>query len=485
MAHDVEAAWASAELAYMFGVDPSHCFASVPKGAVTAFAGREGKALWPHADGVVTVDHSSFGKAGRRIAVEFKRANEGIHGVLTAIGQAHAYLHKGYSGSAIVIPGDYETLTAAGDYVSGVLRSCGSSKRIGVFGYKPPNAISATPFRDRIARVRPMEVDSINPSLEAVRHSKSETQWAHVREGSTTPDAFYRFLQTIKLVSAKVRLTDANLLPKQLLAAGAAGGRSPEKFLSNSVGDDARDVAWREFWFRYVLTPEVAVPWRRVRNLYEVQGDPTGIRRADGNGMSVFFAGRSDSPKNKLVSSLNAGTIGESDAWKQFAQKIHARAHSFREDIDSGLEHLGFLDASGHISDSGYRFIDACERTDNPNGGLARRLFGAALLRHGQFAALLHYIHFVSEDAFKKDPYRFVVKARFCQQDYLEHLEEQLSDKLRVMRTVSKRGGVARKPLQAELSVLRQLQLARDFRVGVGLVINWPAVQEFLDVASE
>ena len=42
-----------------------------------------------------------------QIALEYKRPNETVHGILTAIGQAFAYISKGYQGAVIVIPDSY------------------------------------------------------------------------------------------------------------------------------------------------------------------------------------------------------------------------------------------------------------------------------------------------------------------------------------------------------------------------------------------
>jgi hypothetical protein len=483
MAHDLYASWASAEIASMFGEDASCCFAD-PPGKVAAFAGRESKVVWPHADGVIGIDHPAFKEAGRKIAVEFKRTNEGIHGVLTAIGQAHAYIHKGYSGAAIVIPQEYETLPDAGGYVKGVFDICESTRRVGVFVYRPPDVTSPTPFRNRIAVVRRMQIDSDAPDESTRSYTGSETQWAHVREGSSTPDAFFRFLQTLKLVSAGVVHATLLELPKELVESAASKGADAEKFLTYTSADDLRDVCWREFWLRYVLTPDVAVPWKVVDGRYEVNGAPSGLRRADGTGQSMFFCGRRDSIKDKIVRELNTLSIDEEKAWELFADNIRKRAHSLREDIDSGLEHVGFVDAGGRITESGFRFLEACERSGDSNGELAQGLLASALLRHGQFAALLHYIHYVSEQAFSRDAAAFQDHGSFDQDAYLEFLESEFVNELRVMRTVSKRGGQARKPFQGELAQLRQLRMVGRFRGGVGLVVNWPKVLEYMEISA-
>ena len=93
MSHDMYAAWATTELAHLVIADPARWFKTPPKPASLATnALRDGRANWPVADGVLRVD---TGK-GYAVAVEMKRQAEGLHGTLTALGQAHAYLHRGF-----------------------------------------------------------------------------------------------------------------------------------------------------------------------------------------------------------------------------------------------------------------------------------------------------------------------------------------------------------------------------------------------------
>ena len=199
-----------------------------------------------------------------------------------------------------------------------------------------------------------------------------------------------------------------------------------------------------------------------------------------------FFAGRSDSIKEKLCAALNDSTITVDAALERLVKNYFKRAHSYREDIDSGCEHLGFIDGEGRLTDSGYKFVDACERFGNPNEGLPRAIFLNALLNEGSLGAFLHYVHRLSEARFQSDPFAFsdsslgrTRRPVFNNADYLIWLESEMETKLRVIRKVSRRGGAARRPFQAELAILRNFGIvSRKFRIGVGMVINWPVLQE-------
>lgn len=90
---------------------------------------------------------------------------------------------------------------------------------------------------------------------------------------------------------------------------------------------------------------------------------------------------------------LNEEDITEDTAWEIFATNIHNRAHSYREDIDSSLEHLGFLQEDGKPIELGYKFVDACERGGDSASGTPKLILGSTLLKNGGLAAFLHYIY--------------------------------------------------------------------------------------------
>lgn len=487
MSHDLEASYAAAEVASHFLQAPNGCFKNPPaQNALSIYAAREGKNAWPHADGVVELSVSAGGNVSEySVAMEFKRPNEGLHGILTALGQAHAYLRKGYAGSVIVIPDAYAGLPNSGAYVSEVLELTSKTRAIGVFGYKPPDMSKPSPFEGRLILSRALQIDAAAPIAAPVQLTRTETQWAHVREGSTDPDAIFKYLQAVKLLSGG-GVEPSPKLPPLLTQAILATNPNPIRYLANCPGDQLPDRAWRLFWFKYVLGPSTIDGWTKAGGVYSANPAPSQIRRSDGKGHKLFFVGRADSIKNKLVESLNAGQIDEPAAFVALAKNYHDRAHSYREDIDSGCEHLGLVDSEGRLTDEGYRFVDACERTGDPNQGLPRALFLSAVLREGGLGAFLHYVYRLSEEVFSKNPLAFTKQEKntiqFEQDAYLNWVEEQMRDRLHVIRKVALRGGAKRKPFQAELALLRGLNIVSPgFRVGVGLAINWPEFQEALD----
>ncbi len=497
MSHDIEAHWAGAALAAHLVNNPSHCFATPPSaGALSSLASREGRNIWPHADGVIELtDTSVTPNKTYPIALEFKRENEGIHGTLTALGQAHAYIHKGYAGSAIVIPRSYTTLANAGSYLNDVIQNVSHAQGIGVFSYDPPDRTLVSPFEGKLTVSRPLQLNPTyipTPMINA--QIGIETQWAHVREGSTEPDALFKYLQSLKLMTIGYIPSAQPTLPTGLLSAvnSLAPGTRVDRYLSNAPGNNVTDDAWRNFWFKFVLTDPILIGWTQnpLSHTYIVGSGELNLLKADGSGFKQFFAGRQDSIKNKLTSELNLGTITVTDAWKALAENFHGRAHSYREDIDSSCEHFGFIDDKGLLTTEGYQFIDACERYKNPNNGIPRELFAQALLGEGGLGAFLHYIWRLSEDHFATNPLAFTNystrgKLQFDSNSYLNWIKNELANKLHVLKIGTIRGGTtSRKAFQAELALLRNLKLVGSkFRVGVGLSINWPEIQRVMQNA--
>lgn len=343
-----------------------------------------------------------------------------------------------------------------------------------------------SPFEGRLILGRTLQIDAAPPVAAPILPSVTETQWAHVREGSSDPDAFFKYLQAVKLLGG------GGLQPEQLVVPPAISdaiervrpGSDPHLFLSNAPRDGMTDRAWRYFWFKYVLDAHTLLGWQHDGVGYVPNAAPSGILRSDGSGRKMFFAGRADSIKNRLAHQMNQNALGENAAFDSLVTNYRNRAHSYREDIDSGAEHLGFVDGEGRLTEDGYRFVDACERTGDPNNGLPRALFMSAVLRDGGLGAFLHYVYRLSEERFSIDALAFVDAAngRFDSKSYLRWVEDEMAQKLRVIKKVAPRGGAARAPFQAELALLRGLGIVGSrFRIGVGLVINWPEFQDALE----
>ena len=484
MSHDLYAAWATSEIANQFRQFPNYCYSTPPPAnTLQIFASQESQRRWPISDGVVRIDNA----AGENIniGIELKRENEGLHGVLTAIGQAHAYLHKGFSGSIIVIPNTYDSHADPGGHARAVIDATSPNLPIGVVTYSDPDPSNASPFANKLMFLRNIQLDLHRIQQATTVRSRTETQWGHVREGSSDPHAFFSYLQIAKSLSVSHASDPIVNLPQGLIDACGTGAE-PLKYLSCSTSDSFHDIVWRNFWFNNIVHADALPIWRTGTN-YEVNDAHSLILRPDGN-YKMFFAGRSDSIKNKIVVKLNNGEINEDEAWQLYATNMRARAHSYREDIDSGLEALGLLDEDGKPSGLGYRFVDSCERTSNCNAGLAFSLLGAALLQNANFAAFLHYVYRLSERKFTADPLSFANQRPtgsyyFDNSSYLDWLADKLANELFVMRTVSLRGGARRRPFQAELRILRLFGFIKQFRIGVGLEINWPSIQKSMEIS--
>lgn len=487
MSHDLEAAWASTELARKIIKNPEICFSKTL--GLNAYAGRDGNRIWPYADGVIDLE-TTYESKKYLVAVEYKRLNEGTHGILTAIGQSHAYLKKGYSASVMIVPEEYPSLNNVGNYISDVIKETSGREDIGVCTYSHPNSANSSPFKDKITVHKKFYVDKLSSPLSANSIPKIETQWAHVREGSTDPDAFFKYLNAVKLVSGEDKLTPDFNPPKELIKAvnDINPSVNPFNYLSYSNGDGVHDNAWRYFWFKNILHKDMMIGWTKdTSSKFHVNHVLSHINKNDSSGNKQFFSGRSDSIKSKCVEKMNLREISEDEAWIKIAKNFRDRAHSYREDIDSGLEKIGFIEQSGRISEKGYRFLEACERSKDANSSSPTSLMAQALLTEGGFITFLHYIHKLSDEKFSKNPIAFTNKIggkyKFKNDEYLEWIEDQLVNKLHVLKKVSARGGAARKPLQAELAILRYFNIiSQGWRLGVGIPINWPEVQKLQQI---
>ena len=485
MSHDMQAAWAVTEIAQLISQRQESFFSNITtSGQWSVYASQESNKRWPLADGVILADHAS---GSVQMAFEFKRKNEGVHGVLTAIGQSLAYIEKGYAASIIAIPETYQSHESPGLHAKSIIDKANIDSPILIYTYAEPDPSKLRPFNGKLTCVRDIQLNLDQLPTNQTNQNKISTLWAHVREGSSDPDAYYKYCQTAKYLSCNSNhsIFHNPELPEPLIRAIAQidSQTDPYKFLSNCPNDSLQDKTWREFWFRYIFHENAIAIWKKNNDTYFVNSSLSKILKIGTTNYKKFFFGRTDSIKDKLVKMLNLGEKEEDDAWQEYAKNVKDRAHSYREDIDSGLAGIGFLEHDGRLTDLGYRFVDSCERTNDPNNGIPKAILGSALLQNGKLNAFLFYIYKLSEERFSQAPFDFTDSNQrsFNADSYREWLRDKFQNDLLIYRGVSARGGQARKQFQAELAILRHYGYVKNFRLGVGLEINWPSVQESMD----
>lgn len=483
MSHDLLASISSAEIASIL-TNQSTLFTSESINSLSVYASREGKTSWPFADGVIVIEEEINTKY--KLAVEFKRVNEGIHGILTALGQSQAYLKKGYHATIIIIPAEYNTHNAPGEYLKSVLDLVGENLPIMIFTYRinGENDIEINCIRSidlSTTAIESADTTNLAPPI--------STQWGHLREGSTEPDTFYRYLQTAK----RIDLTELNEptieLPIEILNA-IPNELDPLKYLSNAPGDNYHDFVWRHFWFTYVMNERTLPLFTFEEGEYKVCDASSSLMKNNGS-PKYFFVGKANSPKNKIVKKLNEGSITEEQAWIEYAKNIKERAHSFREDIDSSLYHIGMIDEDGKPTSIGYKFVDSCERNRNDSlSGSPLAIFSSAIIQSGELGAFIHYVNLASKKIFKDNPLKYSLLKKnqyksFDSKTYLQEVEKILANDIKVMRKVSLRGGVSRKPFQAELAILGFLGFFKKgkdrYKPVIGLDIDWEKVYTALN----
>lgn len=490
--HNSEAAYASAEIASIMQSDQDRFLDGIgTNGAWSLFAGREGGAQWPLADGVINAKNP---KKELNFAFEFKRANEGVHGILTALGQSYAYLEKGYDASVMAFPSQYPSHSSPGAHIKRIIEATAPDIPIWIFTYRDPDLSSTRPFQGKLECVRDnplascMTVKRTTPTSPA----RVSTLWAHVREGMSHPDAFYRFCQSVKVISSTGEELENYVFPQALVDAIRRIDNNADvwRYLSYTSSDTTLDKAWRRLWFKYYFWSEL-IPIFSSPSPYSVNDTNTKIR-IDNNHYQKLLSGRTDSLKATICDNLNKGIITEEEAWTEYAKKVRGNAHSYREVIDSGLYHIGFLSPNGDLTELGYKFVDACERNDSPYDFLPMEILRGAFLQNGQYAALLHYIFKLSEEKFDDDLYAFTVETSngvrlFQQNDYLNWLMNHFANELHIAQKTTLRAGGTRKSLQAEIGYLNKLGLVRTtphghaaYRIGTGLCIDWPKVETSL-----
>ena len=141
---------------------------------------------------------------------------------------------------------------------------------------------------------------------------------------------------------------------------------------------------------------------------------------------------------------------------------------------------------SYYISDTISISSDPC--TPATSVGAPLEILRGAFLQNGKFAALLHYVYKYSEEKFHSNYLEFTKElangdTAFDQAAYIDWLDDIFVNTLHVSKKSTERAGGTRRPLQAELAYLNKLGLVNsyngriDYRIGVGLSIDWPKAQ--------
>ena len=503
MSHDTEAAFAYAEVADMIEKKAATFFGTIGAGGTwTLSAGREGKSVWPLADGVIQAENSKSSKIAnydRNIAFEYKRPNEGVHGMLTAVGQALAYIDKGYDASVICIPNLYTSHKTPGAHVKQIIETTAPDAPITVYTYLPPNMAAMRPFFGKLICERDIDLSACRKPTRAAGATKISpefsTVWAHVREGESFPDAFYRYCQGAKIISSvdEDKSQYSILSELKFAVARISPGADPLLYLSSTTGDSMLDKTWRYVWYKFYFTKSL-MPIYKSTGPYVINDESTLIKK-NATEFQQLFSGRSDSIKKKIIDNLNAtpATITLNDAWEMYAKKEHDTAHSYREDIDSGLEQMGMIDSDGMLTDYGYKYVNACEKGLGAYDDVPMSVLRAITLQLGQYDVFLSTIFKYSNDHFNsKGKFYDFTKPKsktsadlvFDSGPYLDWLNEIFVDDLHMLKTTTLRAGGTRKPFQAELAYLKNLGLIDNktkssaFKIGTGLNINWPLVEE-------
>lgn len=494
MSHDSEAAFAYSEVANDIQAKAPKFFGSIGRGGTWSLtAGREGGSLWPKADGIIEATSSKSTKVTNydvNMAFEYKRVNESIHGILTAIGQALAYIDKGYDASVICVPNMYPSHKTPGAQINQIINTNYPDAPITVYTYLPPNLSAMRPFAGKLICERDIDLSTCRKPTRAAGTKKIvpsvETVWAHVREGMSFPDAFFRYCQSAKIVSSVGEDLSKYIIDPNLVNAVSRikPGADPILYLSSTVGNNILDMSWRYVWYNYYLTPKL-MPLYSSTEPYVVNNATTGILK-DATSYQNLFSGRVDSIKEKLIKDLNslAPTRSLNDAWDEYAKKIHDTAHSYREVIDSGLDQLGLIDSEGALTNYGYLFVNACEKAGSVYDEVPMNILRAVTLVLGQYEVFLSTIFKCSNDCFNTNFAQFTKTASkktvFDKKAYQLWLKNIFANQLHMLRVSTVRAGGTRLPFQGEMAYLKNLGLIDSknaFKIGTGLNMNWPLIE--------
>ena len=450
--------------------------------------------IWPIPDGAISLRVQGQ-KKEYPLAIEYKRPEEGKHGILTALGQSISYIENGrFAASIIVVPEAYSLneKRQPGDFLTSVLQNSAPGQPIGVWVYDQQKNLTC---------VKKIELDKqqvTKSSKKIVQESLPNKQWMYVRSGEYNPDIVYKYLKTAKQLDSKARMVSPLHPEIKKACQRLYPQKIPENVLSNSPNDKHEDKIWRKFWYTYWFTKDVQAIWKKKKGKYIVNNAPCDILQWDKTKM-IKFADRSDSKKLDLVNRLNAKKILEQSAWEEFVEYIStSAAHSAKETVDSAIDALRFVDEYGNPSSLGYRFVDEAEKqSDGPYGVMCVKILRYAMLTVGGYFNFLKNFHDLSEEKFDSNFDAFWQKKsrgsnfEFKQTDYLKWIEDELV-KLCIMykqkkpTSKKKKTKTKKSPFQDDITILKQFGFIKQKRTpylrGMGLQINWPFIQESMNI---
>ena len=296
MSHDLYANLALEELAQYIRKNQDTVFAEYDnKSGWSVSIGKESGRIWPIADGLIKASHQS-GKQHVHIALEFKSENEGLHGILTAIGQSLAYLNKGYDAAIIVIPEKYKSNDNPYEVINNILKSHANDAPINVITYNSSN---------NLIHNQPLKFKkSTGKKKYTGKKPKGSTLWAHVREGMSHPDAFYKFCREVKIASSNEENLKVDF-PKDLSDAFSKikTKHSMIEYLSYTTESHSLlSRTWQAFWFKYMFHDTFRALFVKSNNEYYPNLENTKILYdPENNKYQRIF----DKIKKTLVNQLN------------------------------------------------------------------------------------------------------------------------------------------------------------------------------------
>ncbi|MDM1758772.1 hypothetical protein HX127_14645 [Acinetobacter sp. 256-1] len=487
MSHDLHANLALEGLADYIRHNQKTVFADHEyKSGWSISIGKESGRVWPIADGLIKAAHQS-GKQKIHIALEFKSENEGLHGTLTAIGQALAYLNKGYDAAIIVIPDKYKTHDTPYNVIKGILKEHAPDAPINVITYNTTN--------NNLIHNTPLKLQKLSTNKKGSNEKPiGSTLWAHVREGMSHPDALYKLCKEIKLASSNEEKLKVDF-SKDLIDAfnKIQSKNSMIEYLSSTIeSHSVLSRAWQAFWYKYIFHDELRDLYKKSNNMYSLNSTDTKILYDPDNGkyQKIFDRNRT-SIKQVLVRELNNNNISEEDALVEYLGKVKKEAHSYREVMDSGLFHLNFIDSLGNLTRLGYAFVDEADKGGSVFSPISMQILRGASLLYGNYLLFFHHIHELSEKKFNHDVYSFTKSKSnghrtFNNKEYRKYLYTKMDQELALILVGTKRTDNVnnREPFQAEIPYLKKLNLINSndpYRIGLGFCINWPLIHESID----